>query len=91
MSFLRKYQLASEDGGMAWDKTYSLVFTHNAEMRVLVVKQFEQPFKTPDVDEVEPKDFSRYAVGGRSLKDLVLQKLHELLPKTPAKSPTDAP
>ena len=83
MRYLRKYRLVSEDGGMAWDQTYSLVFTFDGQMRVLVVKQFEQPYKTPDIHELAPSEFGRYSVNGTSLKDIVLAKLDEILPQPP--------
>ena len=81
---MRKYYLSSEDGGIAWDKTYSLVFTFDAQMRVLIVKEFEQPYKTPDVEEVQPKDFDRHTVRGIPLREIVLNKLDEILPKFPS-------
>ena len=84
MNYLRKYFLASEDGGIAWDKSYSLVFSFDGHMRVLVIKQYEQPYKTPDVEEIDPESFDRLKIDGVSLKEIVLSKLNDILPIPPS-------
>ena len=76
---IRKYHLATEDGGIAWDKFYQLVFTKSGKMSVRVVKEFEQAFKSPDVIEVTQEQFSDFTVNGRLLADLVAAKLEEVL------------
>ncbi len=80
MSYLRNYHLASEDGGIAWDKSYTLIFTRNGRMFVRVIKQFEQAYKTPDIDEIEPQDFPEIIVNRTTLSELVARKLDEILP-----------
>ncbi len=77
-NYIREYFLASEDGGIAWDKTYKLVFTSEGQMFVQVVKQFEQIHKTPDIDEIQPVDFAKYLVNEIPLTDLVAKKLDEV-------------
>jgi hypothetical protein len=79
-NFLRQFSLASEDGGIAWDKTYRLVFTTDGRMFVRVVKDFEQPYKTPDIDEIYPPEFPKIIVNGTPLNQLVARKLQEILP-----------
>jgi hypothetical protein len=78
--FLRQFSLASEDGGIAWDKTYRLVFTTDGRMFVRVVKDFEQPYKTPDIDEIYPPEFPKTIINGTPLSQLVAHKLQEILP-----------
>ena len=79
MNYLRKYHLASEDGP-AWDKSYSLIFTQEGTMFVRMIKDFEQPYKTPDVEEIEPVHFAKILVNGTILSELVARKLDEILP-----------
>ena len=78
--FLHTYFLASEDGGMASDTSYHLVFTTDGRMFVRVVKDFEQPYKTPDIHEIFQPTFSTTTVNGVSLTELVAKKLSEILP-----------
>lgn len=64
---------------MAWDKSYSLVFTEDGKVFVHSVKSFEQPFKSPDVADIEPP-FTGVTINGSSLSELVARKLNEILP-----------
>lgn len=85
--FLRRYYLASEDGGMASDTSYSLIFTTDGHLFVRVVKDFEQPYKTPDIREILPAAFSTTTVNGISLSELVAKKLSEILPPPLSRPP----
>lgn len=76
----RRFIVGSEDGGIGWDKTYWLIFTDKGEMVVRTIKDYSQDYKTPDVDEIEPKDFDKFTVNGISLRLLVLEKLQKILP-----------
>ena len=79
---VRCYAVASADGGIGWDETYNLIFTDKGELVVRVIRDYSQDYKTPDVREIEPKDFAAVKVGGVSLRDLVLKKLAEILPNS---------
>ena len=68
---------------MAWDRTYRLVFTNDGRMFVRVVKDFEQPYKTPDIHEIFPEDFAKTIIAGTALSELVARKLKEILPAQP--------
>ena len=85
--FIRQYYLASEDGGIASDTSYHLVFTADGRMFVRSVKDYEQPYKTPDIHEIFPPAFPTTTVNGTSLAQLVAQKLQEILPKNPIRTP----
>lgn len=65
---------------MAWDKTYYLVFSVEGRMFVRVVKEFEQDYKTPDIHEIYPEDFSKTIINGSPLSEVVARKLQEILP-----------
>ncbi len=82
MSFIRQYSLASEDS-RGWDKTYKLVFTGDGQMFVRSIKQYEQIYKTPDIQDILPADFNNIVVGGVMLSELVTNKLEEILPPEP--------
>lgn len=82
-SFLRQFKLASEDGGIAWDKIYCLVFTTNGQMFVRVIKEYEQPYKTPDIYDIYPTEFQNTKINGILLSKLVADKLQEILPQQP--------
>ena len=49
-------------------------------MFVWMIKDFEQPYKTPDVEEIEPAHFAKFIVKGTTLSELVARKLDEILP-----------
>jgi len=80
-NFLRVYFLTTEDGGLAWDKSYYLVFTNDGCMFVRTVKDYEQPYKTPDIHEIYPPDFKTVILGGTPLDHIVAKKLQEILPQ----------
>ena len=80
-AFVRHFHLATVDGGMAWDQTYWLVFTKDGRMFVRVVKDFEQPYKTPNIHEIYPEEFSKIFIDGTPLSDLVARKFEEILAK----------
>ena len=80
MNHLRNYHLASENGGIARDKSYRLFFTGDGRMFVRVIKQFEQPCKTPDIDEIDPPHLAKIIVSGTLLSELVARKLDEIPP-----------
>jgi hypothetical protein len=42
------------DNGLAWDKSYTMVFTTEGRMFVRTIKQYEQPYKNSEVDDIEP-------------------------------------
>jgi hypothetical protein len=84
MKQLRKYHLASEDRGIGSDRNYSLIFTDTGEMYVRQVEDFEQPYKTPTVNEIYPSEFGKILVEGEPLREIVIKKLDEILPKVPA-------
>lgn len=79
--FLRQFYLTTEDGGIGWDRNYYLVFTRGGGMFVRTIKEYEQPYKTPDIHEIPPADFKTHTVSGTSLDQLVARKLDEILPK----------
>jgi hypothetical protein len=83
MNFIRQYSLASEDGGIAWDKNYKLVFTRDGQMFVQSIKQYEQIYKTPEIKEILPSDFNKISVNGEILSEIVAKKLEEILPLEP--------
>lgn len=85
MNIIRQYSLASEDGGIAWDKNYKLIFTGDGQMFVRSIKQYEQIYKTPKIQDIQPADFNRNSVGGVILSELVANKLEEILPPEPSK------
>jgi len=80
MNLIRKYYLTSEDGGLAWDKHYTLAFGGDGQMFVQVIKQYEQPYKTEDINEIQPDDFVKVKINGELLSALVVKKLDEILP-----------
>ena len=65
---------------MAWDKIYTLIFTRDGEMFVRMIKEFEQPYKTADVEEIQPQHFAKTIVNSTRLSELVAKKLDEMLP-----------
>lgn len=79
-TFLRQFHLTSVDGGMAWDMNYNLVFASDGRMFVRIAKTFEQPYTTPDIHEIDPRDFSKISVEGVPLHQIVARKLNEILP-----------
>jgi hypothetical protein len=81
-SFLRQFYLTTEDGGIGWNKTYHLVFTAGGGMFVRVVKDFEQPNKTPDIHEIYPPDFAKTVIAHTPLDHLVAKKVQDILPPT---------
>lgn len=80
MNLIRKYYLATEDGGLAWDKHFTLTFSDEGLIFVQVIKQYEQAYKTEDICYIQPNDFSKVTVNGELLCTLVAKKLDELLP-----------
>jgi hypothetical protein len=50
-------------------------------MFVRSVKDYEQPYKTPDIHEIFPSDFKSVVVNGTSLDQIVARKLKEILPQ----------
>ena len=85
--FIRQFYLASEDGGIASDTSYYLVFTTDGRMFVRSVKDFEQPYKTPDIHEIFPPAFPTITINGTSLAQLVAKKLQEILPQKTERTP----
>lgn len=84
MNSIRQYSLASEDSA-AWDKTYKLVFTEEGEMFVRLIKQYEQIYKTPDIQDIQSSEFDKFIVSGKQLRELVADKLRAiLLPESPS-------
>lgn len=71
--------MTTEDGGLAWDKHFTLAFSDEGLMFVQVVKQYEQAYKTENTYEIQPNEFSKVSVNGESLSALVAKKLDELL------------
>lgn len=79
---LRSYYLTSEDRGTAGDTRYMLVFTTRGELVVRMTKSRDHQYGSPDVQDIPARDFSRVTVAGRSLLQLVLHKLNEILPSS---------
>ena len=77
---IRQYPLAFEDGGLAWDQSYKLVFTLSGLMFVRAIKHYEQVHKTPDIRDFQPAEFDQIVVNGEQLGNLVAKKLQEILP-----------
>ncbi len=48
-------------------------------MFVRVIKQYEKPYKTADIDDIEPARFAEITVDGMMLSELVAKKLDEIL------------
>lgn len=86
MKTIRRYHLGSEETRGS-DTSFSLIFTDAGRMYVRVMLQYEQAYKTGEVTEINPPDFSSVTVGGALLSDLVARKLDEILPATPLKWP----
>ena len=85
--FIRQFYLGSEDGGIASDTSYHLVFTTDGRMFVRSVKDYEQPYKTPDIHEIFPPAFPTITINGTSLAQLVPMKLQEILPQKTGRTP----
>ncbi len=79
---LRQYYLTSDDRGAAGDIRYVLVFTKGGEMVVRMTRSHEQQYKSPEVQDIPPRDFQRISIAGKSLLQWVLQKLVEILPSS---------
>ncbi|HUA67401.1 MAG TPA: hypothetical protein VMA13_02530 [Candidatus Saccharimonadales bacterium] len=72
---IRKYQLTSE-----WETDYTLIFDDNGKMFVNEYKDFEQPYKNPRSMDIPPENFGNFTVNGKTLKELVVKKLEQILP-----------
>lgn len=79
---IREYNLCTENQGVEGDKTYNLAFTDNGQLQVHVVRHFEERYKTPEVKVIEARDFARIQIGERSLQEIVVNKLAEILPRS---------
>lgn len=79
-NILRRYYLISEDGGAAGDVSYALIFTTTGEMVVRVTKHHAQQYKAPEIHDVSAREFLRVTIGGKSLQELIVRKLDEILP-----------
>ena len=78
---LGSYPLTSVDspgGDTAW---YTLIFNEKGNMAVEVHRDFNQPFKNDRVDDVPPEKWDGIVVNGVLLRELVIKKLKEILPK----------
>jgi hypothetical protein len=76
---IREYHLTSER-----EDFFTLMFDENGRMFVEIYRDYEQPHKKPISTYVQPEEFEKYTVGEISLKEVVVKKLQEILPPTPA-------
>jgi hypothetical protein len=77
---LRKYHLDSirKPGGLRiW---YYLVFCKTVGMFVEETYDFDLPYKNHKVNSIRPEDFDKYELNGKLLRQLVAEKLVEILP-----------
>jgi hypothetical protein len=78
MKILRKYNLTSEG-----DDSYSLIFDDDGTMYVQAIRNFDQPFKKSRGWQIAPDEFHKCSVGGRTIKELVLETLEAVLAPEP--------
>lgn len=84
---LRDYLLGSfpldsinkSGGTVIW---YSLIFNERGEMVVEEYCDLDQPYKNDRVTDITPDKFDSYQVNGVPLRELVIKKLKEILPKS---------
>jgi hypothetical protein len=78
--YLRKMFIGSEDtsGSVIF---FSLAFTLDGQMVVVRKKDYDQQYTTPDISEIEPKEFHKFNVDGVPLTRLVVEHLEKIIPK----------
>jgi len=80
----REYPLTSfhldSTGGQVITIRYTLFFNEQAEMVVKEYRSFNHPFKEPNASFIPPDSFNKHTVNGSPLRQLVLEKLEEILP-----------
>jgi hypothetical protein len=70
--------IAHEDGGLAWNRTYYLVLTDTGTFAIRAIQSYEQPYKTPDVAEIEPAAFGSTKINGVALREILIENLRKL-------------
>jgi hypothetical protein len=70
--------VSSPGGDTIW---YSLIFDEKGNMAVEQHHDFNQPYKNDRVTDLPPENWDNFQVNGVPLRQLVINKLKEILPK----------
>ena len=82
MSYIRQFLLASEDRPTS-THFYSLAFKNNGELVVVHKRDFSDACRSKtEKNEISAGQFRKHTVNNVSLKDLVVEKLKEILPNS---------
>lgn len=82
MSYIRQFLLASEDRPTS-THFYSLAFKNNGELVVIHKRDFNDVnHRKTEKHEISAGQFRKHTVNNVSLKNLVVEKLEEILPKS---------
>ena len=66
---------------MSWDLNYYLIFTTDGRTVVRSIKSFEQPYRTPDIQEYGETDLEKVVLAGKTLTALVEEKIKAIPPE----------
>jgi hypothetical protein len=70
--------VSSPGGDTVW---HSLIFDEKGNMAVGQHHDFNQPYKNDRVTDLPPQNWDNFQVNGVPLRQLVINKLKEMLPK----------
>jgi len=70
--------VSSPGGTTVW---YSLIFDEKGNMAVEQYHDFSQPYKNDRTTDIPPENWGNHEVNGVPLRQLVINKLKEILPK----------